>query len=317
MTLFVAQEREPLTVAVLEGGESSERSISLESGAAVRAALEERGHKVLAVDPAEVDLSTFDWTGIDVAFIALHGFFGEDGQVQQILENAGMPYTGSDPAAARLSFQKSAAKERFFQNYVPTPPYVLIHEGDTAGDIMKKARSLGFPLAVKPDSQGSSLGVSVVQSPDELAEALPRCFHLEAFGLLESAVLGSEWTVGIFDDLMLPLIQVVPGRPFYDYHAKYADDSTQYLFDFDVPSDVVSSISQAARNAYDALKLRGVARIDLVLDRFNRPWVLEANSVPGLTSHSLVPKAAARIGISMGELCEQMLRRSLNTAPQP
>ncbi|TWU09155.1 D-alanine--D-alanine ligase Ddl [Symmachiella macrocystis] len=316
MTTFETQGLDPLTVAVLEGGESSERSISLESGAAVRAALAERGHKVIAIDPSEVDLSTYDWSGIDTAFIALHGFFGEDGQVQQILEDAEMPYTGSDPAAARLSFQKSAAKERFFQNYVPTPPYVLIHEGDTANGIMKKARSLGYPLAVKPDSQGSSLGVSVVQSPDELPEALTRCFHLEAFGLLEAGVLGSEWTVGIMDELMLPLIQVVPNRPFYDYQAKYADDTTEYQFEFDIPSDVVNSINQAARNAYDALKMQGIARIDLVLDRFNRPWVLEANSVPGMTSHSLVPKAAARIGISMGELCEQMLQRSLNAAPQ-
>ncbi len=316
MSMFESRALDALTVAVLEGGESAERSVSLESGAAVRAALAERGHRVLAIDPAEVDLSTHDWTGIDIVFIALHGTFGEDGQVQKILEHAGVPYTGSDPAAARLSFHKSAAKERFFQNYVPTPPYVLVHEGDTAGRIMQKAKSLGFPLVVKPDAQGSSLGVSIVRSPDELAKALSRCFHLESFGLLEAAIVGTEWTVGIFDEFTLPLIQVVPNRSFYDYQAKYADDATQYLFEFDVPSDVINSIYQAARNAYNALKLRGIARIDLMLDRFNRPWVLEANSVPGFTSHSLVPKAAARIGISLGELCEQMLQRRLSPTTQ-
>jgi len=316
MTFFDSSQPSKLTIVVLSGGESAERSISLESGAAVSAALAERGHNVIDVDTAETDLTTYDFSGVDGVFIALHGMFGEDGKVQRILEAAGVPYTGSDPTACELSFHKSAAKERFFQNYVATPPYVLIHEGDTAARIMQKARSLGFPLVVKPDAQGSSLGVTVVESPDELADALPRCFHLESFGLLESAVVGSEWTVGIFDEVTLPVIQIRSQREFYDYQAKYADDDTEFLFEFDVPSDVISSISQAARNAYKALKMRSVARVDVMLDKYQRPWVLEVNSVPGFTSHSLIPKAAARIGISLGELCEQMVVRSQQVSPE-
>ncbi len=316
MTADQTQSLGTLKIALLAGGESAERSISLQSGAAVNRALSERGHNVVMLDPEEIDISTWDFNGIDVVFIALHGTYGEDGHVQRILEDLGVPFTGSDAAASQLSFQKSAAKERFFQNYVPTPPYVLIHEGDTAGRILHKARSLGFPLVVKPDAQGSSLGVSIVHTPEELTAALPRCFHLEPFGLLEAAIVGTEWTVGIIDEMTLPVIQVKTGRQFFDYQAKYTDETTEYLFEFDLPSDVVSAINQAARIAYSALQLRGLARIDLMLDKYHRPWVLEANSVPGLTEHSLVPKAAARIGISLGELCEQMLARSLQTAPQ-
>lgn len=316
MSIFDPQELRALTIAVLEGGESPERLISLESGAAVKAALAQRGHTIVALDPADVDLSTYDWTGIDAVFLALHGPFGEDGQVQRILDDAGMPYTGSGADVSQLAFHKSAAKERFFQRYVPTPPYVLIHEGDTAARIMHKARSIGFPLVVKPDAQGSSLGVSIVHTPEELTEALPRCFYLESFGLLEGAIEGTEWTVGILDEITLPLIQVKPHREFFDYQAKYEDDATEYVFEFDLPNDVISSINSAARNAYNALQLSGLARIDLMLDKYQRPWVLEANTIPGFTSHSLVPMAAARIGMSLGDLCEQMLEPCLKATVQ-
>lgn len=300
-----------LTIAVLAGGDSAERTISLRSGAAVSRALIERGHSVVNVDPAVVDLRQQDWTGIHAAFIALHGKFGEDGQVQQVLEAAGMPYTGSGVQASRLAFSKSASKERFLQHHVLTPPYILIHEADTAEQILKHARSLGFPLVVKPDTQGSSLGVTFVHSPDDLPTALTRCFHLDSFGVLETAVAGTEWTVGLIDDTVLPPILIETPRPFFDYQAKYEDDATQYKFESDVPADVVRRIEQTALNACRALGTRGIARVDLILDRFQRAWVLEVNTVPGFTDHSLVPKAAARLGQSLGELCERTIRACL------
>ncbi len=159
---------ERLVIAVLSGGNSAEREISLSSGRHVRAALEERGHSVVPVDPAEVDTARYDWTGIDAAFNALHGPFGEDGQVQAILEACGVPYTGSGVEASRLAMSKSAAKERFLQADVPTPEYVLIHETDTAAEIRAHALRIGFPLVVKPNSQGSSLGVTIVADEDGL-----------------------------------------------------------------------------------------------------------------------------------------------------
>lgn len=306
-----------LRVAVLAGGDSSERAVSLESGAAVARALGERGYRVALVDPAETPLAQFAWPEHDAAFLALHGKFGEDGQVQSLLEELAVPYTGSDAAASKLAFSKSASKERFAQCGVPTLPYVLFHESDGGKRIAEQAARLGYPLIIKPDAQGSSLGVSIVREPHELAAALAACFRYDAFGILEPYVSGSEWTVGLIDDLVLPIIRIRTPREFYDYEAKYHDDSTQYEFDVDLPAGVGAAIAGAGREAGAALGTRGVARVDLMLDRNDRPWVLEVNTIPGFTSHSLIPKAAARMGISFGELCERALRSCLGRTAQP
>ncbi|MBT6156068.1 MAG: D-alanine--D-alanine ligase [Planctomycetaceae bacterium] len=298
---------EPMAVIVLAGGKSAERDISLESGTAVAAALASRGHHVTTVDPAETDLTQYNWSGTDAVFVALHGTFGEDGQVQSIMEEARIPFTGSDSAASRLAFSKSASKERFVQQNVPTPAYVLIHESDDGIRIDRQARKIGHPLIVKPDAQGSSLGVSLVEEPGGLPRALTECFHYDTFGMLETAIAGSEWTVGFLDDLAMPLIKIETGRTFFDFKAKYSDETTSYQFEFSLPTNVVRSIEQAARDACQALGTSGLTRVDLRLDRQNRPWVLEVNTVPGLTAHSLVPKAAAQMGIDLGELCERAL----------
>src|SRR5262245_1328677 len=285
-----------LRVAVLCGGPSAERVISLQSGAAVARALAELGHDVYEVDPAVVDLARRDWSLIDVAFIALHGKFGEDGQVQQLLEDALVPYTGSGVAASRLAFSKSASKERFAQHGVPTAPYVLIHESDTPYRITQQAAQLGFPLVVKPDTQGSSLGVSIVPKPEGLPPALARCFHYDAFGLLERALSGSEWTVGLLDDRALPPIRIETGRPFFDFEAKYEDEGTRYVFDYDVPAEQIERVVETARSACSALGTCGLVRVDLIVTQSGVPTVLEVNTVPGLTDHSLVPKAARQAG---------------------
>ncbi len=297
----------PWTVAVLFGGDSAERDVSLASGACVCQALRERGHKVVEIDPKFVDLSRCDWSAIDVAFLALHGKYGEDGHVQGILELLRVPYTGSDAEASRVGISKSATKERMSQHSVPTAPYVLIHESDSAERILAHAAKLGFPLVVKPDTQGSSLGVSIVQAADELLCALPKCFALDSFGILETAVIGSEWTVGMLDECILPPIQIKTNRQFFDFQAKYHDDGTGYRFDYDVSDEVVRRIERVAQSACRALGTRGLARVDIMLDRQLQPWVLEINTIPGLTDHSLVPKAAARMGWSFGELCERAI----------
>lgn len=311
---FDSRPHGKLRVAVLCGGPSAERDVSLKSGAAVARSLESLGHIVREIDPAQVDVARCDWDQFDVAFIALHGKFGEDGQVQQILEQALVPYTGSGVAASRLAFSKSASKERFAQHQVPTAPYVLIHESDTAHRIVQQAEQLGFPLVVKPDTQGSSLGVTIVDSAADLPAALARCFHYDAFGLLEQAIRGSEWTVGLLDDRALPPIRIETDRAFFDYAAKYEDDETRYEFDSDVPADQVDRIVQAARGACAAVGTSGLARVDLILDQTGRPQVLEVNTVPGLTDHSLVPKAAARLGLSLADLCQACLSSALHHA---
>jgi D-alanine-D-alanine ligase len=312
-----SQRLDSLKVAVLAGGESDERAVSLESGAAVSLALERRGHAVTQIDPAERDVTSVAWNGFDVAFLALHGRFGEDGQVQELLDASGVCYTGSDAHSSRTAFSKSAAKERFIQSGVLTPPYVLIHQSDAASLIQKHARKIGFPLVVKPDAQGSSLGVSLVGSPDELPQALARCFHFDPFGLLEAAVIGTEWTVGLLDEQPLPLIQIATERVFFDYHAKYKDESTEYRFEFDIEPDVAAAIQSAGCLAGRTLRTRGLARVDIRLDRFQQPWVLEVNTNPGLTQHSLIPMAAARIGMDLGELCERSIRSCLADSARP
>ncbi len=311
---FESRLSRKLRIAVLSGGPSAERLISLKSGSAVARALAAFGHSVCEIDPAVVDVSSFDWGPFDVAFIALHGKFGEDGQIQEILERGLIPYTGSGVAASRLAISKSASKERFAQHHVPTAPYVLIHESDTAHRIGQQAEQLGFPLVVKPDTQGSSLGVTIVQKPADLPAALARCFHFDTFGLLEQAICGSEWTVGLIDERALPPIRIGTQRAFFDYQAKYEDDETRYQFDYDVPAEVVERIVQTARNACTALGTSGLARVDLILDQTGTPQVLEVNTVPGLTDHSLAPKAAARLGMSLTDLCQECVQSALKQA---
>jgi len=230
------------------------------------------------------------------------------------LDRLGIPYSGCDAATSKLAFSKSASKERFIQHNVNTPSYVLIHESDDAGRIEQHARSMGYPLVVKPDAQGSSLGVTIVKTPEELPQALTRCFHYDSFGILESAIKGTEWTVTVVDDQVLPLIQIRTPHEFFDYEAKYTEDSTEYLFEFDLPTNVIQSIIKTGANACTALGTTGIVRVDLLVDRFQQPWVLEINTIPGFTDHSLVPKAAARAGIDFGELCEQALINCLKKA---
>jgi D-alanine-D-alanine ligase len=206
---------------------------------------------------------------------------------------------------------KSAAKERFLQTEVPTPEYVLIHETDTAAEIRAHALRIGFPLVVKPNSQGSSLGVTIVADEDELPAALARSFELDAFSLLERAIPGQEWTAGLIDDELLPLIRIETGREFFDFRAKYEDDDTRYLFDTGADSEVEGRVAAAARAACRALGTSGMARVDVRLDRLMQPWVLEVNTVPGFTDHSLVPKMIARTGRSFGEACERAVRSAM------
>ncbi len=308
MSRQVIHSPDPLRIVVLAGGDSAEREISVQSGAAVARALEDRGHRVAIVDPQQTPLETVDWPRSDAAFIALHGEFGEDGTVQTLLRAWGVPFTGSDATASRLAFSKSASKERFIACGVPTPEYRLVHFSDSRRHLLQAAEEVGYPLVMKPDASGSSLGVTFVHSPDQLAVSAEECFRHGPYGLLEREVTGSEWTLGLFDQLCLPLIRIEPQRTFYDYAAKYQDDGTGYCFDMALPAQELQAITEAGAAAARTIGTQGIARVDLRVDEVGRPWVLEVNTVPGFTDHSLVPKAAARHGWSFGELCERAVR---------
>ena len=249
-------------IAVLLGGDSPEREVSLRSGVAVAEALEQFGHQTRQIDIASVDLRSLDWSAVDVAFIALHGGAGENGQVQDLLEAVPIPYTGSGPRSSRRAFSKSAAKECFHEAGVPTPDYVLIHRSDSITRLRSMAGLIGFPLVIKPDQQGSSLGVRIVHSPDELIRAATLCFDFGPFGLMERAITGGgEWTLGIVDSQPLPLMKITPRSEFFDFSAKYEDDETGYTFDFQEPEAVTQQIVRTGLSACRALATDGIARV--------------------------------------------------------
>lgn len=304
----------PLRVAVLSGGNSAERSISLKSGAAVATALSAQGHQVTSIDPAETSLDAYDWSSVDVAFLALHGTFGEDGGVQKILEAHNVVFTGSDSEASKLAFSKSAAKERFTLSGIRTPNYALVHKDDAASRIAEQAASIGYPLVVKPDSQGSSLGVVIVEDESALSTAVAQSFALDNFCVLEQAIVGTEWTLGVIDDEPLPLIRIGTRHQFFDFEAKYNDDDTEYLFDESISDKFRNQLTEIGIKACRNLGTKGVARVDIMVDESGQPWILEVNTIPGLTDHSLVPKAAANIGLDMPQFCEVVLERAMTTA---
>lgn len=306
----------PLRVAVLSGGDSAERSISLKSGTAVSNALAARGHEVVTVDPSVTSLDTYDWSNVDVAFLALHGTFGEDGCVQQILETQGVVFTGSNSEASKLAFSKSAAKERFLLSGIKTPEYALLHKDDPSEQVVQKAESLRFPLVVKPDSQGSSLGVQIVENETGLTTAVAQGFELDSFCLLEKVILGSEWTLGVIDSDPLPLIRIGTDREFFDFEAKYNDDNTEYNFDESISTELQNSLTDIGIEACQTLSTKGIARVDIMVDESGQPWILEVNTIPGLTDHSLVPKAAEKIGLDMAQFCEVVIERALKSNDQ-
>ncbi|MGC1276579.1 MAG: D-alanine--D-alanine ligase [Planctomycetaceae bacterium] len=309
--------RRPLNIAVLSGGPSAERDVSLESGREVACALERQGHRVSPIDPGagpfdeDAFLHLADWRRFDVVFLALHGTFGEDGTVQRLFDRQGVTYTGSNAESSRLAFSKSAAKERFAAEGIATPGYVLAHECDPRSRVARHAAALGYPLVIKPDAQGSSLGVSIVEWPDELPAALEKCFTLGPFGLLERYVAGQEWTVGFLGSRALPPMCVSTARRFLDYEAKYRDDSTTVCFETGASPRVVQAVVALASRAVRAVGATGICRVDLRLGCQDVPWVLEVNTLPGFTPHSAVPSAAERAGIAFDDLCEQAIGLSL------
>jgi len=301
-------------VGVLAGGPSSERDISLESGQAVFNALKNAGADVLLFDIAgnltREDLKKFD---MDVAFIALHGRFGEDGVIQGMLEDLGMPYTGSRPLPSRLSVDKIASKEIFAKNGIEAPAYeVLARGGFNPADLEKICKAFGFPLVVKPRFEGSSIGISIVEDREALREAISAAFVYGDKIIVEEYINGRELTVGIYDDKPLPVVEIVVSEPFYNFKAKYKKDDTEYI----VPAKVSSCHYNAAQAkgmlAHRALGCESFSRVDIILDeRQDKLFVLEVNSIPGLTGHSLLPKAAACAGIGFSQLCLKIVELAL------
>ncbi|MCG6154320.1 D-alanine--D-alanine ligase family protein [Rubinisphaera margarita] len=302
-----------MDVIVLAGGSSAEREISLKSGAAASAALRSRGHTVTVWDPAEVDLTNTAIAPHQLVFIALHGTFGEDGQLQRLLEQRKIRYTGSNAFASELAFQKVRTKRLLKEHGLPTPEWI-VHAPDQSA-LHETETALTWPVVVKPNAQGSSVGISIVYHPDEFAAGVEEALCYDSVVLIENYIAGTEWTVSVFEDVALPPIRIQPGERFYDYEAKYHSPATTYEV-VTTEDEVSSSLKTAALQACRLIGTAGLARVDLMLDETGQPWILEVNTLPGLTERSLAPKAAAAIGWSYEDLCERICDCAIGGEPQ-
>lgn len=294
-------------VAVLMGGRSAERPISLKSGAAVLAALHALGVDAHALDPETGVLEPLATDGFDRAFIILHGRGGEDGQIQGALDTLGMPYTGSGVLGSAIGMDKVATKKIWAGSGLPTADFAVLRG---LGDL-HAAAALGFPLMIKPAREGSSLGMARVDSLQELEQAYRAAAAFDAEVIAESWLSGAEYTCAILEGEALPLIRLETPNRFYDFEAKYSATTTQYLCPCGLPPELEAEYGQLCLRAFEAIGATGWGRVDFMLDGEGQPRLLEVNTVPGMTDHSLVPMAAKARGIAFNQLVARILRTSV------
>lgn len=295
-------------VAVMFGGFSSEREVSLDTGAAVLQALQERGVDAHAWDPAKHSLAEFAAAGFERVWIALHGAGGEDGSLQGALEWLDTPYTGSGVMASAIAMDKVRSKHLFDAVRIPTPEYAVIRH---RADAVLALEELGLPLILKPAGQGSSVGMSKVFAKEELDKAVDLALKYGGVALAERCIVGDETTVTVLQGEALPSIRIETPRVFYDYRAKYESDRTQYHCPGTSDAKLESRYADLAVAAFAELGCSGWGRVDFMTGEDGEPKVLEVNTVPGMTSHSLVPMAAKQAGIDFAELCWRILETSV------
>jgi D-alanine-D-alanine ligase len=300
-------------VAVMYGGTSCEREVSLDSGSAVLAALRSRDIDAIGWDPAEQDLAEFAAANFDRVWIALHGPGGEDGAVQGLLQLLNTPYTGSGVLASALAMDKIRSKQLFETAGISTPDYVVI---ESSGDARLAADEFGFPLVIKPVGQGSSVAISKVFAADELQAAVELALGFGGPALAERCIIGDESTVAVLQGQALPSIRIETPRVFYDYRAKYESDNTRYFCPGTDDPELEQRFHDLAIAAFDILGCSGWGRVDFMTGEDSQPQVLEVNTIPGMTSHSLVPMAARVAGMDFEELCWRILETSMTTRSQ-
>jgi D-alanine-D-alanine ligase len=291
-------------VGVLLGGNSAEREVSLKSGTAVLAALQRQGVDAHAFDPAKRSLGDLAMAEFDRVFIALHGRYGEDGCIQGALELMGLPYTGSGVMASAIGMDKWRTKLLWKAAGLPTPDWALL---DANSDFAAIEKQLGLPIFVKPAREGSSIGMSKVKQAGDLKAAYEKAAEFDSLVLAEEFVDGGEFTCAILGDQPLPMIHLVPKNEFYDYEAKYIRDDTEYRCPCDLPSEQEKAIQALCLKAFDVVGCQGWGRVDVMLDSQGSPYLLEINTSPGMTDHSLVPMSARVAGIDFDALCLRIL----------
>lgn len=293
-------------VAVLYGGRSSEREVSLKTGAACAEALRSRGHDLTLVDAGLDVAERLRAAGAQVAFVALHGRYGEDGSIQGLLESLGIPYTGSGVLASAVGMDKVLSKLLFKELGLAVADY-RVFPPERAASIHAKDFPFAFPVVVKPACEGSSVGVSLVKDPTHLAAACVEAARWKGDVIVERYVKGKEVQVAVLDGRAMGVIEVVPANEFYDYAAKYTAGTTQYFYPARIPEADTHRLMEAAELAHRGMGCAGVTRTDFILTPDGTCFILEVNTLPGMTASSLVPKIAAGNGISFPELCERLL----------
>ncbi|MCW2255505.1 D-alanine-D-alanine ligase [Providencia alcalifaciens] len=298
-------------IAVLFGGTSAEREVSLQSGHAVLAGLRQAGIDAYPVDTKDFPVISLKEAGFDKAFIALHGRGGEDGTIQGMLEFLGVPYTGSGVMASALSMDKLRTKQLWEGAGLPVSPYVYLNLAQFSSlaelQIQELVSHLGLPLIVKPSLEGSSVGMSKVDNIDDLSVALELAFRFDETVLVEKWLSGPEFTVAVLSEQTLPSIRIQPPGIFYDYEAKYLSDETQYFCPSGLSEELELTLSQLSMRAYKAVGCRGWGRVDVMQDSDGQFYLLEVNTSPGMTSHSLVPMAARQAGMDFSQLVVRIL----------
>ena len=295
-------------VAVLMGGRSAEREISLQTGAAILAALRRQGVDAWGIDAGETVVSDLVGAGFDRVFIALHGRGGEDGVIQGALETLNLPYTGSNVLGSALSMDKVRCKWIWQSQGMPTPEFKQIRSVE---DLENVAEELGLPLMVKPVHEGSSLGACKVSNAERLQDAWQNAVKYDSDVMCERWITGGDYTVGILNGSALPAIKIETDREFYDYQAKYLDDSTRYLCPCGLPQELEKDMSILALKAFNSIGSGGWGRVDILLDENRSPYLIDVNTVPGMTDHSLVPMAARQVGIDFDSLVLHVLDTSM------
>lgn len=300
-----------MKVGVIAGGVSSEREVSLKSGLAVYKALTELGYDTVFIDAQRDICERLNNEKIDLAFLALHGGWGENGGIQGLLEIMGIPYTGSGILASSLAMDKVASKKVFHYHGIPVPPYRVITK-DQMTDIDKYLlKELQLPIVVKPAEEGSSVGVSIVRSEEELDRAFNIAFKYGSRVIVEKFIEGKEINIGILGDRALGGVEIRPKKGFYDYEAKYTKGMTDYILPPEIDNNLYRKLLDLGLEAHRALGCEGATRVDMIVDREGNPYVLEVNTLPGMTETSLLPKIAALSGYDFKGLVKEILELAL------
>ncbi len=303
-------------IGVLAGGTSAEREVSLKSGNAIYKALLSRGYNAVLIDASEDICSSLKANNVEIAFLALHGGFGENGAVQGLLDVMGIPYTGSGVLSSALAMDKEASKKIFLYHGISIPPFKVFGRTLNIGERILKETGFEMPWVIKPAAEGSSIGVSIAKNIDEIHESVKYAFSYGETIIVEKYIKGREIQIGILGQTAMGGVEVKTSKEFYNYEAKYTPGLTQYILPPELSDTTYAMLKTTALNAHNALGCKGATRVDLILDEHEKAYVLEVNTIPGMTETSLLPKIAGLCGMEFPDLVEEMLRLAIQGEPQ-